>query len=192
MSAGASAADLDWMVGRSVRLKTVLGEEFEGLIFACDVSSGCVVLETCAQGCSPSDGFRDFRILKTSVIADVELVSSQSTSVIPSVSSSLPPLNLRRIANRQHKALRAWKQELGRIGVGVTPEGQRIFDALYKTMPCRWRDQTILVFEDQFSVQIPPPYSLESVSGTDESSVLRVKKVLEGEKRKLIVDSGRE
>lgn len=69
------------------------------------------------------------------------------------------------------------------IGVGVTQEAQDIFDALARTLPCRWRDRDIVVMDE---VVIAAPYaSCAGVAGGDPRAVERVQKVLANEKKKL-------
>ena len=70
------------------------------------------------------------------------------------------------------------------IGKGVSKEAQAVFDALEKTMPCDWREQTIVLYEG--AIEIGPPYSLESCrfageGGENEMMMGRVKTVLEQE-----------
>lgn len=69
------------------------------------------------------------------------------------------------------------------IGVGVSQEAQDIFDALARTLPCRWAGQNIVVLDE---VSIAPPYK-ECVgqAGGDPRAVERVGKVLAMEKSKL-------
>lgn len=38
--------------------------------------------------------------------------------------------------------------EASKLGVGVTPAGQQLFDTLSKTLPCRWRGTSIVVLNE--------------------------------------------
>ena len=69
------------------------------------------------------------------------------------------------------------------VGVGVTQEAQDSFDALARTLPCRWADRDIVVMDE---VIIRPPYAAcAGVAGGDPRAVERVQKVLANEKKKL-------
>lgn len=57
-------------------------------------------------------------------------------------------------------------------GVGVTEQAQRLFDNLSKTMPCKWQNTTIEVFD---AVVITSPYTLETCAfrdAADESTTV--------------------
>uniref|UniRef100_M8BN98 AD domain-containing protein n=1 Tax=Aegilops tauschii TaxID=37682 RepID=M8BN98_AEGTA len=64
--------------------------------------------------------------------------------------------------------------EAERIGVGVTPEAQRLFDALSKTLPVHWDKTDIVVMKE---VRVCSPYLPENVSGGTSAANERVKKV---------------
>jgi len=60
-----------------------------------------------------------------------------------------------------------------------------VFDALSRTMPCRWDAERIVVLD---AVVIFPPYGTadcKAVKGVASGSLGRVKKVLEMERKKL-------
>ena len=43
--------------------------------------------------------------------------------------------------------VQAAKLRAEKIGIGVSPEGQKLFDALAKTMDCRWNDKDIVCMD---------------------------------------------
>lgn len=75
----------------------------------------------------------------------------------PKLTAALPPsglpiaepsyVSVDDMRRRKNKAVKAAKQEIAQIGVGVTPEAQQLFDSLAKTMNCRWDGQSIVVFD---------------------------------------------
>lgn len=65
----------------------------------------------------------------------------------------------------------------------MSQEAQDIFDALARTLPCRWEGTTIAVMDE---VRIAPPYKeCVGTPGGDPRAVERVGKVLAMEKSKL-------
>merc|ERR1719253_635354 len=82
--------------------------------------------------------------------------------------------------------LRAMQRNRMSIGVGVTREAQEIFDKLKNTMPCEWQGSDMLVMK---TVLISKPYKPENCTltkGEDNRALDRVKKVLQGEREKML------
>lgn len=101
-----------------------------------------------------------------------------------------------KLKSREGEALRGLGSQVSKIGVGVTKEGQDIFNALSKTyavfqqiykssvlississLPCRWSKDTIVVMDE---ILITPPYSVDNckANSTSAASLARVKKVV--------------
>jgi len=93
-----------------------------------------------------------------------------------------------RIQAREIQAVKETRAALARIGVGVTQKAQDIFDALSKTLPCRWAKDSIVVLDE---VMINPPYDIDDFKANQSASgsLAQVRKVLEGERKRL--ESGR-
>ncbi|KAF9568845.1 hypothetical protein EC968_002866 [Mortierella alpina] len=110
--------------------------------------------------------------------------SNVTNNIYSSVLPAVGFVHLDRIKQREQQAVREAQAAAARIGVGVSTVGQEIFDALSKTLPCRWAKESIVVMDE---VIIAPPYEPENCKANASSSytLARVKKVLEGERSRM-------
>ncbi|CCX10924.1 anticodon-binding domain-containing protein [Pyronema domesticum] len=172
-------AALDWALGLSVKLTTILDDTITGTVYAYDPITSTVTLITSA---TTGSGPHDIRMIKVSFLKDVAVTGAAPAGV--KFSTAEPRIG--KVSAASLAAALAEQKRAATLGKGVTKDGQDIFDALHRTMPCRWHEKTIVVLD---SVMIAEPYALTDVKGNDQNAVKRVKKVLEGERRKL--ESGR-
>uniref|UniRef100_A0A7I4FCC5 AD domain-containing protein n=1 Tax=Physcomitrium patens TaxID=3218 RepID=A0A7I4FCC5_PHYPA len=117
------------------------------------------------------DGRRNLRFLKTTLVKDVKLVGHVQDAFDLKYSQT----DMKSLRDREEAAIKQAEAEAERIGVGVSTEAQDIFDALSKTLPCRWDKTTILVMNDVF---VKHPYIPESVIGGAPAANERVRKVV--------------
>ncbi|KAK6358709.1 hypothetical protein TWF730_008032 [Orbilia blumenaviensis] len=188
-------SSIDWVIGTRVKVTTILDDTIEGNIFSYDTAANCVTLTTGPNSTSaPSKNTPvNVRILKIPFLKDVAVITpskppqNASTSKGPfsAAEPQIRALSVRAIRDRELGALRAESEKLQGHGVGVTAEGQDIFNALSKTMPCRWQGKDIVVLD---TIIIQEPYTPEkcsSPSPSGQNALTRVKKVLEGERKRL-------
>ncbi len=126
-----------WELGSEVRLRTTLGDEVAGTVFAYDAPAEVLLLKEAGA----HNGVSNLRLLATSQVAET---LSERKPVGP-VDLELPVVDEDRCRRREEKALRLAEQDYDRVGVGVSKEAQAIFEALSKTLPCKWRKKTIVV-----------------------------------------------
>jgi hypothetical protein len=150
-------------------------------VYAFDPVTSTLSLLTSAN---TSSGPQDVRILKVSFLKDVQATDLAPADRKPGFAYAEPrigklgdPVGTMGGGAEDRKRL-----QQQRLGKGVTKDAQDIFDALSRTMPCRWHEKQIVVLD---SVIISEPYGSTDVKGNDQNAVKRVKKVLEGEKRRL-------
>ncbi|KAI7872674.1 anticodon-binding domain-containing protein [Spinellus fusiger] len=170
---------LEELLGYTLFLKTVTNEHVEGSLYTLDRTTNYIALIT--QGSQQEN--LSFRILKISSIKDILNVQAPDPQHAW-MSSSLRRVHLDALQAKEADALKGHLQQVAKQGVGVTKEAQAIFDALHKTLPCRWSNDTIVVLDE---VLIAPPYTIDHCKANSSSaaSLARVKKVLEGERRRL-------
>ncbi|GAK63417.1 uncharacterized protein PAN0_003c1621 [Moesziomyces antarcticus] len=153
-----------------------------------------------------------FTIVKVSEIKKIEFqhstdaangAASQAQTLTP-----IHPVSLKAAQLREADAVKQSLTKVARIGKDVSQLGQQVFDALSKTLPCRWHNSHIIVMEevvisgpgyDAASTNVPgfTQDQLQSyIDGTNTSpapdgaqskanSWQRVTKVLQGERRKM-------
>eukprot|EP01117_Protostelium_nocturnum_P005609 TRINITY_DN2022_c2_g1_i4.p1 TRINITY_DN2022_c2_g1~~TRINITY_DN2022_c2_g1_i4.p1 ORF type:complete len:179 (-),score=26.09 TRINITY_DN2022_c2_g1_i4:273-809(-) len=167
---------LESLLGSKIRIKTLDDEGIDGEIFSYDNNTGCVALSISHSHTTLK---KTFRIIKTSFIKEIQFLEKKGSL---QTELNLPPINVQKIRSKEDAAIRQTREEVARIGVGVSKEAQDIFNALSKTLPCRWHTDTIVVLDE---VLIKNPYGVENCQGSNSYMLERVKKVLEGEKRKI-------
>jgi len=167
------------VIGAVVRIFTTLQDEFEAEIFNVDPKTNTVILKE-----GGSEAKRNYRIINLDCIAKVQTITP---APVGQPVEQLPVANMAKIRAREEAKLRAAYEESMKIGIGVSLDAQILFNALSKTLPCRWDGETIIVMED---VRVAPPYDEENCSGGHTAAELnRVKRVLVGEKQKLAKSS---
>lgn len=99
----------------------------------------------------------------------------------------------------------AAQAEAAKTGIGVSTEAQQVFDALSKTMPCHWRQQSIIILNEvmlpwaygpilqinpgsvntltpeasvhHVQVELQPPYGLSNCSTENPSDLATLERV---------------
>lgn len=120
----------------------------------------------------------NYHWMKCSSVRDMTATGINQVNI---ESTSLPAVDVSSIESQEKAAMESYASYKSSIGVGVTQEAQELFDSLSKTMPCSWSGAQICCY----LVTISPPYTSDSCAGPDENEVIRVRKVLEGERAKL-------
>lgn len=90
----------------------------------------------------------------------------------PSANPSIHQLDIKALKRREEQAVKKMQEKEMRRGKGVSKEGQAVFDALSKTMPCTWDGSSIVVAE---VVVIDKPYRTEdckAIRQEDEEKAL--------------------
>lgn len=178
-SVSGNLAALDWVVGVRVKVTTILDDTIHGQVYAFDPITSTLSLITSTN---PQSGPQDIRILKVSFLKDVQAIELAPTDKKPGFTCAEPRIGKTNPSGAAALLASDERKRQQKLGKGVTKEAQDIFDALSRTMPCRWHEKQIVVLD---SVIISEPYGSAEVKGSDQNAVKRVKKVLEGEKRKL-------
>ncbi|KAJ2455717.1 hypothetical protein EV183_000564 [Coemansia sp. RSA 2336] len=177
--AGARPAALTSLVNTRIQVQLVDGSRVEGVLFAYDVYSGVVALLEPRAGDLPADAKHAVRLVKAANIRDVE-VKGKGEAKLPGVQQVKQDV----VEARKARALAQAKERAARIGVGVSSHAQAVFEALSKTLPCRWDQKRIVVLDE---IVIDPPYTVDCCRELSSASfsLSRVKKVLQGELSRL-------
>lgn len=171
------------VVGTRVVFRTTLGETIVSTVFEYDPITACVMLREPGA----HNGVATLRILRTTCISEVISVERPAPGRPPDVldyAGGLPEVCPEKGKRREERALLAAQMEADRVGEGVTKETQMVFEALAKTMPCRWQGKSILVLD---LVTVNEPYTAEAATAAaaHTSTLLRVQKVLNAERERL-------
>lgn len=127
-----------------MRARTLLDSVITGTVYAvCPVTNTVTISEQ-----DPKSGDVSYRILKTSFIQDITVIDkpkagSSDKSAGPDASSgkitftnatpAIGHVNVSQLSRRENSSVEAAKHARSLIGVGVSAEGQFVFDTIRKT-----------------------------------------------------------
>ncbi|XP_069678790.1 protein LSM12 [Periplaneta americana] len=159
-------------IGSIVACKTCYNKEIEGEVLAFDPQTKMLILKCPASNGQPH--FNDVHIINLSLVSDVQVKKEVNTVPEP----PLPSLDLMRLNSRVRNQIEDKKRIITAMCPNVTPEGQKLFLAISKTIKeVNWDGSNIVVFD---TVTITPPYKLDNVRGhADCKALTHIKKVVE-------------
>lgn len=144
---------------------------YKGEVMAFDSIIKAIILK-CPSTCNRSS-LNDVHIFNLTKLKDLKVIHQNKEAVLDP-----PSLNLQRLTNRQRDQLERKKRLVMGFRSGISPEGQKLFQAIAKTMDdITWHGKNIVVMKE---VTITPPYQSDSVKGNQDSKALKhVRKIVE-------------
>ena len=167
-----AATDLEFFnVGTTVSCRTCLDQEVEGEVLAFDSATRMLILKSEATSARPS--LNNINMLNLSYVSDVKVKKNRENSEkLPELLS----LNTARLNGRAKEMTDKKRKLVAALKAGVSPEGQRLFVAINKTLDeISWDKEDIVVMRN---VRISPPYTVDCVRG-DTAAVNHVRKIVE-------------
>merc|ERR1712179_33261 len=144
---------------------------FEGEVLAWDPRTKVLVLKCRGK----SSGNFDVHFLNLSSCLSTMVLEG---SYKERLESSLSNLICSRLENRLREQVEKKKKQVMAFKTGVSPEGQKLFQAICKTIDdVTWHGENIYVLKE---ITIYPPYRPENVKGNMDSKALKhVRKIVE-------------
>ncbi|KAL1117835.1 hypothetical protein AAG570_004150 [Ranatra chinensis] len=164
----------DWFtIGSVVACKTCYNKVIEGEVLAFDPQTKMLILKCPASSGRPA--FNDVFVVNLSLVSDVQVKKEGTPSNEPMQSLNLARLNTRLRNQVEHK-----KRLISALQAGVSPEGQKLFLTISKTInDVTWQGQNIFVFSQ---VTVTPPYKPENVKGDVHSKAYtHIRKIVSNE-----------
>ena len=165
---------VDYNPGASVTGTLATGGKFQGEIFAYDASTSMLAVRTPGE---ISNSY-DLKLINVADAKDVKVDTSKVNAI-----GKLPDIDDPRRERRFANALKHARVAADNIGENVSALAQDVFDALARTLPCRW-DADVIVVMDEVKVS-GPTYAAAKGCGSTPGAEERVQKVLEHERAKL-------
>lgn len=166
------ATDLEFFnVGTTVTCRTCLDKEVEGEVLAFDSATRMLILKSEASSSRPS--LNNVHLLNLSFVSDVRVKKDREAADKPPEPLSL---NIPRLNQRAKEMIDKKRKLVAALKAGVSPDGQRLFAAINKTLDeVSWDREDIVVMKN---VRISPPYTADCVRG-DAAACNHVRKIVE-------------
>ena len=150
--------------------RTCLDKDIEGEVVAYDAATKMLIVKSDATSGRPS--LNNIHMLNLSFVSKVEVKKDSGSERPPEPQS----LNISRLNMRAREQIDKKKKLVNALKAGVSPDGQRLFTAINKTIDeVNWDREEIVVMKN---VRITPPYTPECVKG-DQAASNHVRKIVE-------------
>ena len=150
--------------------RTCLDKDIEGEVVAYDAATKMLIVKSDASSGRPS--LNNIHMLNLSFVSKVEVKKDSGSERPPEPQS----LNISRLNMRAREQIDKKKKLVNALKAGVSPDGQRLFMAINKTIDeVNWDREEIVVMKN---VRITPPYTPECVKG-DAAASNHVRKIVE-------------
>ncbi|XP_062872060.1 protein LSM12 homolog B [Trichomycterus rosablanca] len=157
-------------IGSHVSCLTCLGQRLQGEVVAFDYQSKMLTLKCPSSSGKPN--LNDVVLVNLAYVSDVDVINDRAGTPPP-----LASLNFSKLANRARAEKEDKLSQAYAISVGVSVEGQQLFQTIHKTIKeCKWQDKNIVVMDD---VIITPPYRADNCRGKVGSALGHVRKIVE-------------
>ncbi|XP_060066989.1 protein LSM12-like [Ylistrum balloti] len=156
-------------IGSIVSCTTCYNQKIQGEVLAFDEGTKMLAIKSSAA--SGKHNRHDIRMVNLAYVSDIKVIQ-ESDEPAPALTS----LNLQKITSRLRENLDAKKQKVNYVGIGVSADGQKVFNSIVKTLnDSRWEGKNIIVMDE---VSIRPPYSVDDCRGKDGQLLSHVKKIV--------------
>lgn len=192
-------------VGARIKVRTVQPDNktHEGILFTVDPTFNLIAINCTPAPPNPSASLAaqpgDYHIIPIRHIQSFDILSLSTgknaadlDAIFTTGNESAPSINkvdVRRLKEREDKAVQKKKDEQKKKGKGVSSEAQELFNVLDRIYPTRWAGESIIIMD---SVRIDPPYGADHVKAPkDKASMLpHLKRVVDGERKKILSRQG--
>jgi len=143
--------------GSKVSVTFTHGEVVEGYVHCKDPAMNILMLRIALTHTTLSS---ELRLVHMDAVSKLEIDAdgSEPPKIVKAVTKKT-------LEKREYQALSNCSSLMTELNDQATPEGQAVFDALHKTLDCRWVDKTSITVLEQ--VNIVPPYKPENCKSLD-------------------------
>ncbi|XP_015370071.1 PREDICTED: protein LSM12 homolog A-like [Diuraphis noxia] len=160
-------------IGSVVMCTNCFDEEIEGEVLGFEPTTKMLILKCPSTNNNPL--LSNINIVNLAFAKDVQVKKESSFNPPP-----LPSLNLNRLNNRIKTQIQDKKRQISAMSANVSPEAQKLYLTITKTIPeVTWQGQNIVVYDQ---VIISPPYKADNVKGTgnqEDKAILYIKNIVE-------------
>ncbi|KAF2147412.1 uncharacterized protein K452DRAFT_240854 [Aplosporella prunicola CBS 121167] len=171
-------------IGKRVKVSTSIANNVvEGTLFVADPISNTIAVNTVAAAPHASQQPGNYTVISIPHIQDFKIVTDDGAAD-PSATgfdTALPPiapLDLGALKAREEAQVRKLMEKEATRGKGVPKEAQEIFDAINRTLPTRWHEQSIVIND---AVILGPPYTINDLKAEQgkERNVEQIRKIMD-------------